>query len=131
LRTAEKDKTRLYSEKVSASHCLRVNQAKRVQTVAHPSDINPPTFGLVVKAADEKTSSHETKRIIKETVDPKTLRIGVSKIKNLANEAEFVECRTEKDRDILEKKTKQNKRNIGGTTHREANYHTPQSDRQH
>jgi hypothetical protein len=34
-----------------------------------------------VKAADENTSSHETKRIINETVDPKALKLGVSKIK--------------------------------------------------
>jgi hypothetical protein len=56
-----------------------------------------------VKAVDEKTSSQEIKRIVKETVDPKALKLGVSKIKNLANEAVFVECRTETDRDILEK----------------------------
>jgi hypothetical protein len=36
-------------------------------------------------------------------VDPKALKLGVSKIKNLANEAVFVECRTEADRDVLEK----------------------------
>jgi hypothetical protein len=103
LKTAEKAKTRLYSEQLAASHGPTDNQSKRVQTVAHPNDTNPPTFGLVVKAADEKTSSHETKRIIKETVDPKALKLGVSKIKNLANEAVFVECGTETDRDILEK----------------------------
>jgi hypothetical protein len=56
-----------------------------------------------VKAADAKTSSHETKRIIKETVDPKALQLGVCKIRNLTNEAVFVECRTETDRDTLEK----------------------------
>ena len=56
-----------------------------------------------MKAADEKTLSHETKRIIKETVDLKALNLGVGKIKNLTNDAVFVECRTETDRDILEK----------------------------
>jgi hypothetical protein len=56
-----------------------------------------------VKAVDEKSSSHETKRIIKEIVDLKALKLSVSKTKNLANEAVFVECRTETDRDILEK----------------------------
>lgn len=103
LKTAGKDKTRLCSEQLAASHGPMVNQSKRAQTVAHSSDTNPPTFGLVVKAADEKTSSHETKRIIKETVDPKALKLGVSKIKNIANDAVFVECRTEKGSDILEK----------------------------
>jgi hypothetical protein len=62
--TAEKDKTRLYSKQLVASHGPTVNQAKRVQTVEHPSDTKPPTFGLVVKAVDKKSSSHETKRII-------------------------------------------------------------------
>jgi hypothetical protein len=52
--------------------------------VAQPSGDPPPTFGLIVKAADPKTSSHETKRIIKEAVDPKALQLGVSKIKNLS-----------------------------------------------
>jgi hypothetical protein len=44
-----------------------------------------------------------TKRIIKETVDPKALKLGVSKLKNLANNAVFVECNNTADRDILEK----------------------------
>jgi len=103
LIAAEKDEARLYSEQLAASPGTRANQTKGVHTVALPSDGQPSTFGLVVKAVDEKTSSHETKRIIKETVDPKTLQLGVCKIKNLANEVVFVECRTETDRDILEK----------------------------
>ena len=81
LKTAEKSKSSLYSEQLAASHGPTANQSKRVQTVAHSSDTNTPTFGLVVKATDEKSSSHETKRIIKETVDPKALKLGVSKIK--------------------------------------------------
>jgi len=103
LIAAEKGKARLYSEQLAASPNTRANQTNRAHTVALPSDGQPSTFGLVVKAADVKTSSHETKRIIKETVDPKTLQLGVCKIKNLANEAVFVKCRTETDRDILEK----------------------------
>jgi hypothetical protein len=79
-----------------------------------------------VKAADEKTSSHETKRIIKETVDPKALKLGVSKIKNLANEAVFIECRTEMDRDILEKELIKISAFNGGSTQEEAPYPTPQ-----
>ena len=53
--------------------------------------------------ADSKTSSHETKRLIKEAVDPKALQLGVSKLKNLSNDALFVEHKTETDRDTLEK----------------------------
>ena len=103
LIAAEKDKARLYSEQLAASPGTRANHTTTVHAVAQPCEIKPLTFGLVVKAADEKTSSHETKRIIKEAVDPKALQLGVCKIKHLANEAVFVECRSETDRDILEK----------------------------
>ena len=71
--------------------------------MAQPSSDPPPTFELIIKAADPKTSSHETKRIIKEAVDPKALELGVSKIKNLSNDVLFVECKTKLDRDTLEK----------------------------
>jgi hypothetical protein len=36
-------------------------------------------------------------------VYPKALQLGVRKIKNLSNDALFVECRDEFDRDTLEK----------------------------
>lgn len=36
-------------------------------------------------------------------MDPKALQLGVSKIKNLSNDALFVGCKTETDRDTLEK----------------------------
>jgi hypothetical protein len=82
--------------------------------VAQPSGDPPPTFGLIVRAADPKTSSHETKRIIKEAVDPKALQLRVSKIKNLSNDALFVECKTELDRETLEKELgKLSTRNVG------------------
>lgn len=62
--------------------------------MAQPWDDPPTTHGLIVKAADPKTSSQETKRIINEAVDPKALQLGVNKIKNLSNDALFVECKT-------------------------------------
>jgi hypothetical protein len=37
-------------------------------------------------------------------VDPKALQLGVSKLKNLANNALLVECKSKTDHDILEKK---------------------------
>ena len=95
----EKGKERSFSEQIAASTGTKVNQPKGYHTVAHPSDDPPSTFGLIVKAADSKTSSHETKRLIKETADPKALQLGVSKIKNLSNKALFAECKTETDRD--------------------------------
>ena len=45
LKTAEKDKTRLYSEQLAAPYGPTVNQSKRVQTVPHPSDTNPQHSG--------------------------------------------------------------------------------------
>jgi hypothetical protein len=36
-------------------------------------------------------------------VDPKASKLGVSKIKNLANNALLVECKSKADRDTLEK----------------------------
>jgi len=39
---------------------------------------------------------------MKEAVDPKALKLGVSKFKNLANNALLVECKSKTDHDILE-----------------------------
>jgi hypothetical protein len=99
----EKDSARLYSEQLEASRGSKTNWPDGHRTVVQPSEVSHPTHGLIVKVPDSNTSSHETKRIIKEAVDPKALQLGVNKIKNLANDALFVECKTEKDRDTLEK----------------------------
>ena len=99
----EKDRARSYSEQLVTPPSTKVNRTKEHWTVAQPSGDPPPTFGLIVKAAGPKTSSHETKRIIKEAVDPKALQLGVSKIKKLSNDGLFVECKTESDGDTLEK----------------------------
>jgi len=45
LKTAEKAKTRLYSEQTAASHGPTAKQSKMVQTVAHSSDTNPQHSG--------------------------------------------------------------------------------------
>ena len=103
LIATEKDRARSFSEQLVASPGTKVNLPKGYRTVVQPSDDPPSTFGLIVKAADSKTSSHKTKRLIKEAVDPKALQLGVSKIKNLTNDALFVECKTEMDRNTLEK----------------------------
>jgi len=102
LKANEKDRPRLYSEQRATSRGTKSNWNKEARPVAQPWDDPPTTHGLIVKAADPKTSSQETKRIIKEAVDPKALQHGVNKIKNLSNDALFVECKTETDRDILE-----------------------------
>jgi hypothetical protein len=99
----EQDRARAYIRQLVTPPDTKVNGPKELWTVAQPSGDPPPTLGLIVKAADPKTSSYEAKRIIKEAVDPKALQLGVSKVKNLSKDALFVECTTELDRDTLEK----------------------------
>ena len=70
--------------------------------IAQPGDGPPQTVGLIVKAVDPNTSSHEAKQIIKVAVDPKALKLGVNKLKSLANNAVLVECKSNADREILE-----------------------------
>jgi hypothetical protein len=65
-----------------------------------PSDGPTPTVGLNVKAADPNTYSHDAKRLIKEAVGPKALKMGVNKLENLANNAVLVECKSKTDSDI-------------------------------
>ena len=77
----EKDRAHSYSEQILTPPSTKVNRTKEHWTVAQPSGDPPPNFGLIVKVADPKTPSHETKIIIKEAVKPKALQLGVSKIK--------------------------------------------------
>jgi hypothetical protein len=100
---ANEDRARLFNEQLAAPRGNITNWPKEDRAVVQLSDVPPPTHGLIVKAADLKTSSQETKRLIKEAIDSKALQLGVSKIKNLLNDALFVECKPETDRDILEK----------------------------
>jgi hypothetical protein len=102
LAATEKDRSRLYSEQLATSPGTMVNRQEVPHTVAQHSDGLPTAFGLIVKATDPNTSPHQTKRLIKEAVHPKALQLGVNKLKNLANEAVFVECKTKTDRDTLE-----------------------------
>jgi hypothetical protein len=63
----------------------------------------PQTVGLIVKAVDPNTSSHEGNGLIKEAADPKALQLGLSKLKDLANNSLLLECKSKTDSDILEK----------------------------
>jgi hypothetical protein len=66
-----------------------------------PSDGPPPRVGPIDKAADPNTS-YEAKRLIKESVDPKALKLGVSKPKPSKNVV-MVGCKSKTDYGILEK----------------------------
>jgi len=100
--TAEKGRALTYSELLTTSPSTQSNSQKKYHPAEQPYDRPPQTVGLIVKAADRNTLSHEAKRLIKEAVDPKELKLGVSKLQNLANNALFVECTSKTDRDILE-----------------------------
>ena len=103
ITTAEKERARSYSEILATSPSTMTNLQRHSHPVAKPGDRQHQAVGIIVKGTNPNTSSQVTKRIIKETVDPKALKLGVSKLKNLANNAVFVECNNTADRDILEK----------------------------
>jgi hypothetical protein len=101
--SAAEEKASLYSEQLATSmgpksHSLRISNP-RAQSGGGP----PQTAGIIVRAADPTTAPHEAKRIIKEAVDPKSLKLGINKVKYLANNAVLVECESKADSDILEK----------------------------
>jgi hypothetical protein len=75
LATAEKERACTYNELRATSPSTQVKSQKILHPVVQPSDGPPPTVGLIVKMADPNTSSHKVKRLIKEVVDPKALKL--------------------------------------------------------
>lgn len=103
LITATKEPSRsTYSEQLAAS----IGPQSNHHPLLHPSGDSPQTAGLVIKPTDQNTTSQEIKKLIKEAVDPKTLQLGVNRIKNLSNNALFIECRNKVDCDIMERELK-------------------------
>jgi hypothetical protein len=102
LSTAE-EKASWYSEQLATSMGPKSLWQRTPNPRAQPSDGPPQTAELIVRAADPNTSSHEAKRLIREGIDPKALKLGVNKVKNLANKAVLVECKSNVDSEILEK----------------------------
>jgi hypothetical protein len=103
LSTAE-EKASLYSEQLATSMGPKSHSQRTPNPRAQPSDGHAQTAELIVRAADPNTTSHEAKRLIKEGVDPKALKLGVNKLKKkLANNAVLVECKSKDDNEILEK----------------------------
>ena len=92
----------MYSEQLVTSPSNQVNLQEKLHLAVWPSDGPPQTVGLIVKAADPNTSSREAKKLVKEAVDPKAFKLGVCKLKNLANNTLFAECKSKTDCDILE-----------------------------
>jgi len=93
----------MYSEILATSPSTQANLKVQFHSAAQPSDRPPQTVGLIVKAVDSKTTSHERKRLVKEAVDPKALKLEVIEFKNVANNTLLVQCKSKTDSDILEK----------------------------
>jgi len=102
LTTAEKERAHRYSELLATSIGTQNGSLNSPHQIAQPGGGPPQTVGLIVKAVDPNTSSHEAKQIIKVAVEPKALKLGVNKFKSLANHAVLVECKSKADRVILE-----------------------------
>jgi hypothetical protein len=100
--TAEEKASR-YSEQLAASMGPKSHSIRSPSSRAQPSDGPPQTVGIIVRAADPNTTSHEAKRLIKEAIDPKALKLGVNRVKHLANNAVLVECKSKDDSETLEK----------------------------
>ena len=101
--TTGKERPCRYRELLATSPSTQAYLQNKLHPVVQPNDCPPPTGGLIVKVADPNTSSHKAKRLIKEAVDPKALKLWVSKLKNLANNRVLVECKSKTGQDILEK----------------------------
>ena len=101
LTTAKKERACTYSELLATSPSNQANPQEKLHLSLRPSDSPPQSVGLIVKAADPNTLSCKAKKLVKEVVDPKALKLGVSKLKNLANNALFFGMQEQDWPDIL------------------------------
>ena len=104
LTSVEKDTPRSYSELLAAS----VRDSGNYQTPVHhpllpPSGGQPKTASLIIKPNEPTMNPDNIKQLIRESVDPKALKVGVNKMKKLSNNTLLVECNNSTDRDTLEK----------------------------
>lgn len=103
ISTTERRTSRLYSEQLAPSlGAPRDFQPPVLQTSLPPSGVRTETACLIVKPADSNMSSDHVKALVRETVDPKALKLGINKMKNLSNNALLVECNNTTDRELLE-----------------------------
>jgi hypothetical protein len=75
------EKANRYSEQLATSMGPKSHSQRTTNLRAQPVDGPPKTVGIIVRAADPNTTSHEAKRLIKEAVDPKALKLGVNRAK--------------------------------------------------
>ena len=106
LSTPEVTATRMYSDVVATSSGPPRNHQLPSHLVAPPFGNTPKTSGLIVKTEDQHSTSHELKTLIKESLDPKALQLGVNNIRNLTGSAVFVECHNRTDCETMERELK-------------------------
>nr|AKU04649.1 gag-like protein [Blattella germanica] len=94
---------RLYSEQLVASVDAGGTRKTHTYPPLTPSGDQPETAGIIITPTDPNMKQDSIKQIIRETIDPKSLKVGVSKMKKLSNNSLFVECNSNTDREILEK----------------------------
>jgi hypothetical protein len=76
LTTIEKERALTYCELLATSPSTQSNSQEIFHPAVQPSDRLPQTVGLIVKAADPNTSSHEVKNTNKRSGGPKGTKIG-------------------------------------------------------
>ncbi|KAJ9589313.1 hypothetical protein L9F63_017472 [Diploptera punctata] len=86
LTSVEKETPRLYSEQLATSVGATSNYYTPTHHFLPPSSGQPTkTASLIIKPTDPTMNPDNIKQLIRETVDPKSLKVGVNKMKKLSN----------------------------------------------
>ncbi|PSN32677.1 hypothetical protein C0J52_21741 [Blattella germanica] len=93
---------RSYIEQLATSQDDSRNWQTQARPLAPRTGEGVTTTSLIVKSTDSQTSTNEIKKLIMESMDPKALKVGVNKMKSLANNSLLVECKYKTDCDTLE-----------------------------
>ena len=105
LKTANVGNPRSYSEVLVTSIGSKNNYLRPSHPLPTPSgngSRSPKAASLIIKPVQPNLTPTDIKKVLKETIDPKSLQVGVSKIKELSNKTLLVECENTNDRDLLE-----------------------------
>ncbi|PSN46566.1 hypothetical protein C0J52_19706 [Blattella germanica] len=105
LSTADRVNPRSFSELVATSNGTQNNHQRQIHPLPAPSGNSsrrPNAANLIIKPVQPNLTPAQIRNIIKEKIDPKSLQVGVSKMRDLNNKALLVECENTSDRDILE-----------------------------
>ena len=103
ITTAERGNPRLYSELVAPSPGNQNNFQPTPWPRLPPGGRQYEAASLIIKPAEANTPPEQVKKLLRETVDPRALKIGINKMKNISNNALLVECSNSGDRDELQK----------------------------